>query len=254
MIKHVIKLHMIKRWKRLLLAFLLAGGAIVVFEPVYFPNTNTPSLLDWLLEISGSLLVIPFFGGLILTLLCFDTTQWLWTPFGTASLARLKKRSTLFWSYLALGTAIATYVVVILLFWSIVIGYFKFDGFAETNTHPFFQLTASSFWFVVSRWFIVWWSFCFIIFLGFAGVFLTKKVLIAFALSLGWSFAILALFKSNIFMKGFLPGEGMILAAHANGTSPLLILLTTECAVLILCGALYQMIIKTNLVMPRTER
>ncbi|MCY8089173.1 hypothetical protein [Bacillus sonorensis] len=254
MMKHVLRLHIVGRWKRLLLIFLLSGAAVSVFPPVYFPISAVPSLLDWLLEVSGSLLVIAFFAGLSVTLLCFDTTQWLWTPFGTASLARISKRSTLFWAYITLGTSIAAYVVIILIFWSIVIGYFKFGGYAHANSHPFFQLTDSPFWFVVSRWFIDWWCLCFIVFLGMAGAFIMKKVLISFMLSLGWSFGITGLFKANISSKGLIPGEGMILSVHAYGADPLIVMLSNECAVLLLWFVFYRIIVQTNLVMPRADR
>ncbi|MPQ23777.1 hypothetical protein [Bacillus paralicheniformis] len=254
MIKHVLKLHIMRRWKRFLFVFFLAGATVSVFEPVYFSNSVDPSLLDWLLEVSGSLLVIAFFAGLSVTLLCFDTTQWLWTSFGTSSLARISKRSTLFWAYTVLGTSIAAYVVVILIFWSIVVGYVKFGGYALINSHPLFQLTDSPFWFVVSRWFIDWWCFCFIIFLGMAGGFMTKKVLVTFMLSLGWTFGITALFKSNLSFNGLIPGEGLLLSVHLQGVSPFTVMLANECAVLILLFVFYRIVVLTTLVMPRVDR
>lgn len=66
MMKHVLRLHIVGRWKRLLLIFLLSGAAVSVFPPVYFPISAVPSLLDWLLEVSGSLLVIAFLPGCLL--------------------------------------------------------------------------------------------------------------------------------------------------------------------------------------------
>ncbi|WP_431184187.1 hypothetical protein [Bacillus mycoides] len=209
---------------------------------------------DWLLEISGSLLVIYFFATLSIIILTFDITQCLWTSFGTSLLSRINKRNTLFWSYSFLIACIVTFVLISIIFWALTIGYFRYNGYSETNIHPFFQLTDSSILFILIRWCINWWALYFIAILGVIGAFITKNILFSFLFSFSWSFGLLAAFKSGLFFKGLLPGEGMILTVHEFGLSPLWISIINEIAALLSLGILYLIINQTNLVVQRTNR
>lgn len=133
-----------------------------------------------------------------------------------------------------LGCTVSAFVMICLLFWSAAIGWFTFGGYGAENVHPFFELSGSPLWFVVSRLFIDWWSLCFLIFLGLAGVLIAKKELLALWLPLAWSSGLMLLFKFNISFKGLLPGEGMLLSIHAAGASPILAASVSEGAVFVL--------------------
>ncbi|MGE7202333.1 hypothetical protein [Bacillus haynesii] len=52
--KQLLKLYITGRRKRFLLIFFLIGAAVLFFSPVYIREAAVPSLLDWLLEVSGS--------------------------------------------------------------------------------------------------------------------------------------------------------------------------------------------------------
>ncbi|MED1058983.1 hypothetical protein P4T67_21645, partial [Bacillus mycoides] len=60
MINQIFTLHISTKWKRFLIIFFLTGITIYNFEPTYIENIKNISMEDWLLEISGSLLVIYF--------------------------------------------------------------------------------------------------------------------------------------------------------------------------------------------------
>lgn len=255
MINHVLKLHTFIRWKRFIIVFLLAGVTIYAFEPMYIEeNTASLSIMDWLLEVSGSLLVIYFFATLAVITLTFDTTHWLWTSFGTSSVARIAKRSTLFWAYIILITFIVTYVLIVILFWAFIIGYVRYGGYSVANMHPLFQFTDSPIFFNIIRWIIDWWALFFIATIGVLSAFVTKNVLFSFLVSFGWSFGLIAAFKSGVFLRGLLPGEGMLLAVHDHGISPFWLSVVNEVAVLFSLGILYLVIIRVNLVIPRANR
>ena len=123
--------------------------------------------------------------------------------------------------------------MICLLFWSAAIGWFTFGGYGAENVHPFFELSGSPLWFVVSRLFIDWWSLCFLIFLGLAGVLIAKKEQLALWLPLAWSSGLMLLFKFNISFKGLLPGRHAVV--HPCSRSfPILAASVSEGAVFVL--------------------
>ena len=254
MIGHIFKFHTYLKWKRFAIIFLL--GSIIVYgvQPVYIDSTVPLSMSDWLFEVSGSVLAIYFFATFSVIFLSYDTTQWLWTSFGTSSLARVSKRSSLFWSYAILIGFIVTFVLFVVFFWAILIGFFRFDGYVPINQHPYFTLENSPILLLLSRWFIDWWALYFISAIGVLGAFCAKKVLFSFLPSVGWVLGLLFTFKSNLSLKGYIPGEGMALSIHEYGVSPLLLTVVNEAGVLIILGVLYQVIKRSNLVVSRSNR
>lgn len=254
MIGHVFKLHTLLKWKRFAIIFLLAAIIIYGVQPVYIDSTVPFSMSDWLLEVSGSLLAIYFFASFAVIFLSYDATQWLWTSFGTSSLTRISKRSSLFWSYVLLVGFIVTFVLLVIFFWAIIIGLFRFDGYTLINQHPYFALENSPILLFLSRWFIDWWALYFISAIGVLGAFCAKRVLFSFLPSVGWALGLLFAFKSNLSLKGFIPGEGMVLSIHEYGVSPLLLTVVNEAGVLIVLGVLYQVIKRSNLVVSRSNR
>lgn len=238
MIKHVLTRYIFDRRKRFFSAFLLIGASLWFFEPVYIGHSASPSLLDWLLEVSGSLFLLHVIAVLAAVLLFFGATQWL----SSSGILSAAKRSRLFLAYVSLGMFTAAFVIISLLFWSVMIGWFKFNGYGSANIHPFFELASSPVLLIASRLFIDWWSLCFLIFLGLSGALASKKRLLSLWLPLLWTSGLLALFKLNVSFNGLLPAEGMLLSIHANGASLLMIMSANEGAVLILWCILYRVI------------
>ncbi|MCY8065942.1 hypothetical protein MOB77_02970 [Bacillus haynesii] len=231
--KQLLKLYITGRRKRFLLIFFLIGAAVLFFSPVYIREAAVPSLLDWLLEVSGSVYLMHMIAVLSAACLFYGTAEWMRRSAGAIVTNRMV------WPLILLGCTVSAFVMICLLFWSAAIGWFTFGGYGSENVHPFFELSSSPLWFVVSRLFIDWWSLCFLIFLGLAGALLAKKEQLALWLPLAWSTGLMLLFKFNISFKGLLPGEGMLLSIHAAGASPILAASVSEGAVLVLWLILY---------------
>ncbi|WP_236251193.1 hypothetical protein [Bacillus sp. NSP9.1] len=240
MINRMLTQYIAGRRKRFFIAFLLIGASICFFRPVYIWDSAAPSLPDWLLEVSGSLFLNHVIAVSAAMFLCFGAIQWL----STSGFA-LPERGV-FFAYIILGTAVAAFVMVSILLWSVIIGWFKFNGYGPEHIHPFFELADSPSLFVAARLFIDWWSLCFLIFLGLAAAAAVKKSRAFVWLPLIWTIGLIVLSTFNISFKGLLPAEGMLLSVHANGASPFLITSVNEGAVLILWCLLYAVIARGN--------
>ncbi|MGE7920365.1 hypothetical protein ACQKM9_15710 [Viridibacillus sp. NPDC093762] len=254
MIKHVIKLFVKTHWVRLIATFVLIGTVTFIFEPVYLLSSESMSWNDWFLEMSGSLIVMYIVAPFSVALITFDVTKWLWSNFGIYTMMRLQKRQQLFSAYTLLMVMVVSYIIFSILFWTVIIGLFKFDLVTVTNYHPFFESGNSPILIIGLRFLLDWWALLFIASLSLLGSFYGKSTLVAFGCSIVFPIFLAIAFKTNITGKGYIPGAAMQLAIHEEGTSLLLLTILNELYVLILLLIIYSMIRTTNLSIGRTKK
>ncbi|EIT86033.1 hypothetical protein A374_06926 [Fictibacillus macauensis ZFHKF-1] len=254
MIKQLFLINIKLRWKRFLLVFLATALASYNTRPTYMDYKGALSSNDWMLEVSGTMLIMYFFAPLMVILLTFDLTQWLWSYVGTSALSKLEKRNTLFWSYVAIILGIVTFVVVSIVFWGYIIGYVRYNGFAAMDHHLLLTSKSSPSLFVFTHFVIDFFGLFFIAMIGLFVAFLTKNIVFSFIIPYALSFFLLMAFKGGLGFKGLFPGEGILLNPYFAGTSAVLILIANAVYTIFVLFVLYGIINRISLVMPRTGR
>lgn len=186
------------------------------YQPFLIDPNKTPHLNDWLLDITGSLMIV-FLMPLMMLLITFTITKQLWTGFGSFIFLRFKSRAALMKKYCVLILINASCLVLLVFFLGWLLAPETGRESVLSDMLPF----ENNGFIVVSRLLTLWLTLVMIGLFYLMVVFKLKSIGITFAVIFAFNGILYASARDAYFLPWWFPGKMLFLPVYWQQNIPL---------------------------------